>query len=339
MIRVGVVGGTGYTGGVAARLVASHPDFSLAFVTSDKLAGKEISAHLLVPAKGTFAPNGAALDLAAECDAVLLATSAEVSAVLAPTLDERGRTVVDLSGAFRLATISDYKEWYGLEHPAPAWLSRAHYGLPEIFGSPPKGALVANPGCYPTAAILALAPLVRGGLVEPTGMVVDGKSGVTGAGRQAKEEYSFCEVDEDVRAYKMLAHQHTPEISRALGTFGAKPVTFTAHLIPLKRGLLATCYARPKAGATAARVAECLADAYTKTPFVQACTPEEVSLKSIVGTNHARVGASATGDMIVSVCAIDNLLKGAAGQAVQNLNLLFGLAETRGLDHLMRVMP
>jgi N-acetyl-gamma-glutamyl-phosphate reductase len=349
-IRVGVVGGTGYTGGVAARIVAGHPDLELAFVTSDKLAGKPVAEHLLVavpegPARA-FAPNGAALELAGGCDAVLLATSAEVSAVLGPALDERGKAVVDLSGAFRLESAEDYTRWYGFEHPTTAWLARAHYGLPELFGPPPAGTrpLVSNPGCYATSAILALAPLVRAGLVEPTGLIVDGKSGVTGAGRQAKEEYSFSETDEDVRAYKLLAHQHTPEITRVLGRVappsgGKLGLTFTAHLVPLRRGLSTTCYARPRAGATPARVAECLADAYAKTPFVHAVSPAEVTLKSIVGTNHARVGATANDDVVVSVSAIDNLLKGAAGQAVQNLNLLFGLAETRGLDHLMRVMP
>ena len=191
MVRVGIVGGTGYSGGVAARLVAVHPELALAWATSDKLAGKPIADHLMMPVPGTFSPNGAALELAGDCDAVILATSAEVSAVLGPAFDERGIAVVDLSGAFRLGSVAEYKHWYGLEHPAGGWLARAHYGLPEIFGPPPKGALVANPGCYPTAAILALAPLVEEGLVEPAGIVVDGKSGVTGAGRQGKEEYSF----------------------------------------------------------------------------------------------------------------------------------------------------
>jgi N-acetyl-gamma-glutamyl-phosphate reductase len=339
MVRVGIVGGTGYSGGVAARLVALHDALALAWVTSDKLAGKPIADHLMMPVPGTFAPNGAALELAGHCDVVILATSAEVSAVLGPAFDERGVSVVDLSGAFRLGSAAEYKHWYGLEHPAVGWLARAHYGLPEVFGAPPKGALVANPGCYPTAAILALAPLVKEGLVEPAGIVVDGKSGVTGAGRQGKEEYSFAEVDEDARAYKTLTHQHTPEISRALGRFGAQPVTFTAHLLPLRRGLLTTCYARPRAGATAARVAECIADAYAKTAFVHARAPGDVTLKGVAGTNHAFVGATAGPDMVVAVAAIDNLVKGAAGQAVQNVNLLFGLPETSGLEHLMRILP
>ena len=345
--RIGVVGGTGYTGGVAARLVATHPDLELAFVTSDKLAGQPAAPHLMVPVEAKFEPNASALELAKKSDAVLLATSAEVSAELAPKIAEAGKTVIDLSGAFRLERASEYAKWYGFEHPAPSWLGRAHYGLPELFGAPPKqqggGTLVSNPGCYPTAALLALGPLLRAGLVEPKGIVVDAKSGVTGAGRQAKESYSFVEVDEDLRAYKLLAHQHTPEIARALGRVAPKgeapAVTFTAHLLPLKRGLLATCYARPKAGATREALARCLAEAYVDEPFVHARDPEDVSLKAVVGTNHAVVGVTADADVVIAVAAIDNLLKGAAGQAIQNLNLVLGLAVGRGLDTLQRSSP
>jgi N-acetyl-gamma-glutamyl-phosphate reductase len=196
---------------------------------------------------------------------------------------------------------------------------------------------VSNPGCYPTAALLALGPLVRAGLVEPDGIIVDAKSGVTGAGRQTGEAYSFLEVDADVRAYKVLAHQHTPEIERALCRFapGAR-VTFTAHLLPIARGLLATCYARPRPGVTAGRVKECLADAYSAAPFVRAVPIEDVMLKRVVGTNLALVGASANDDVVIAIGAIDNLLKGAAGQAVQNLNLMNGWDQALGLESLQR---
>jgi N-acetyl-gamma-glutamyl-phosphate reductase len=339
-VRVGVVGGSGYTGSVAARLVATHPDLALAFATSDRHKGAPLARHLLVPAEGAFAPNGAALELADTADAVLLCTSAEVSAMLAPALAERRKIVVDLSGAFRLANRADYTEWYGFEHPAPSWLGRAHYGLPELFGPAPRGPkderpLVANPGCYATAAVLALAPLVREGLVERAGLIVDGKSGTTGAGRQATEEHSFAETAGDVRAYKPLAHQHTPEIARALEA----KLTFTAHLVPMRRGLVVTAYARPRSGATAARVAECLAATYAGCAFVHAVAPAEATAKSVTGTNHAYVGATANADVVIAVCAIDNLLKGAAGQAIQNLNLACGLPEARGLEHLQRFLP
>jgi N-acetyl-gamma-glutamyl-phosphate reductase len=349
-LRVGVVGASGYSGGVATRLIATHPRLSLAFATSDKLEGQSIAATLgaRLDAAMTFAPNASAVELADRCEAVLLATSAEVSLKLLPAFAERGKKVIDLSGAFRLDAEA-YPQWYRFEHTAPAWLSRAHYGLPELFGAAPGGAVVANPGCFPTAALLALAPLLREGLVEAAGIIVDAKSGVTGAGRRATEDYSFGEVDEDLRAYRILGHQHTPEMVRWLSRYRVGPeatgdgagvkLTFTAHLLPVKRGILATCYGRPRSGATASRVAECLADAYARTPFVRPMAPDQVMLKRVVGTNVCHVGATASHDVVVVVSAIDNLVKGAAGQAIQNLNAMNGWDETEGLDGLQRISP
>ena len=217
---------------------------------------------------------------------------------------------------------------------------RAHYGLPELYGRPPADALVSNPGCYPTAALLALAPLVRTGLVEPDGIVIDGKSGVTGAGRRTDDSFSFVEIDGDVRAYRVHAHQHAPEMARGLGRFadGGVRLTFTAHLLPVARGLT-TCYARPRAGTTTEALQACLSAAYASAPFVRVVPPGEAMLKRVVGTNLAFVGAAASEDMVVAVGAIDNLLKGAAGQAVQNLNAMNGWDETLGLEGLQRVSP
>ena len=348
MLRVGVVGASGYSGAVATRLVATHPRLSLAFATSDRHVGESVAARLGATIDGdvAFVAHASAHELTAKCDAVLLATSAEVSARLAPAFADAGKQVVDLSGAFRLDAPGT-RRWYGFEHAAPGWLARAFYGLPELFGAPPAGALVANPGCYPTAALLALAPLLREGLVEPCGLVVDGKSGVTGAGRQTGEAYSFVEIDGDARAYKVLSHPHTPEIARALSlAAGGSPaapdavrVTFTAHLLPIARGLLVTCYGRPRSGATRERVAACLADAYRSAAFVRAVAPEDVMLKRVVGTNLALVGATADADVVVAIGAIDNLLKGAAGQAVQNLNAINGWDDALGLEGLQRVAP
>ncbi len=337
-LRVGVVGASGYSGAVAARLVAAHPRLSLAFATSDKWEGQSLQTHLAVRVDpdALFVPNGAALEHESECDAVLLATSAEVSMRLLPAFADLGKQVVDLSGAFRLPA-GAYPRWYGFEHTSPAWLDRAHYGLPEVFGAPPRGAVVANPGCYPTAALLALAPLLRAGLIESTGIVIDGKSGVTGAGKQGGEAFSFGEVDQDLHSYKTLTHQHTPEIVRALDRIGpGVKLTFTAHLLPIKRGLLTTCYARPRGDATAARVAECLATFYQRAPFVRTMTPDSVMLKRVAGTNFCHVGATASDDAVIAVGAIDNLLKGAAGQAIQNLNAMNGWDEATGLDSLQR---
>lgn len=345
--RTGVVGASGYSGAVAARLVAAHAGMTLAFVTSDKLAGQEARRHLGagVARELSFSRNADALERARGCDVVLLATPAEASAELAPKLlaEHPGLRVIDLSGAFRLADAAEYPEHYGFTHPSAELLASAWYGLPELFGAPPEGTrLVANPGCYPTATLLALAPLLREGLVETAGLIVDAKSGVSGAGVQAKQEYSFVEIDEDVRAYKLLKHQHTPEIARHLGRSAGAPgvrLTFTPHLVPLKRGLLATCYARPRAGATAARVHQCLADVYASSAFVDVVAPGEVTMKSVGGTNRARVGATADGDVVIALGVIDNLVKGAAGQALQNANLLCGLAESAGLDHLHPTSP
>lgn len=340
-LRIGVVGASGYSGGVAARLVAIHPHMSLAFGTSDKLAGEDLEAHLGVRLGSPlrFAANASAVEQADACDAVILCTSAEISMRLVPAFAEKGKQVVDLSGAFRLDAAS-YPRWYKLEHSAAAWLERAHYGMPELFGAPPKGFIVSNPGCYPTASLLAFAPLVRARLVEPTGIVIDAKSGVTGAGKQSTEAFSFAEYADDSHAYKLLAHQHTPEITRGLARFVPEAkVTFTAHYLPIKRGLFATCYGRPLPGATAARVAECLADTYARSPFVRAMAPDLVTLKRVVGTNFCHVGATADADVVIAVGGIDNLLKGASGQAIQNLNLLNGWDETAGLDGLQRVSP
>jgi N-acetyl-gamma-glutamyl-phosphate reductase len=339
-LRVGIVGASGYSGSVAARLVATHPRLSLTLATSDKLTGQSVALHLGVRADDSlcFMPNAAAAERAGDCDAVILATSAEVSMHLLPAFAERGLQVIDLSGAFRLSQEA-YPRWYGFAHTAPKWLERAHYGLPELFGRPPRG-VVANPGCYPTAALLAIAPLLRSGLVETTGIVVDATSGVTGAGRQTGDAYSFVEVDEDFRAYKLLSHQHTPEIGRALSRWvdGTK-VTFTPHLAPVKRGLVATCYARPRPGTDAARVMECLRDTYSQSAFVRAVPPDQVMMKRVVGTNACHVGATADDDVVIAIGAIDNLLKGAAGQAIQNLNLMNGWDEAAGLDGLQPVSP
>jgi N-acetyl-gamma-glutamyl-phosphate reductase len=218
------------------------------------------------------------------------------------------------------------------------------YGLPELTGRGPiAGApLVANPGCYPTAAALALAPLYEAGLLADEGPIVDAKSGTSGAGRKASEEMSFTEVMDDFRAYRVLRHQHAPEIAQSLGFAARRAVdlTFTAHLLPLRRGILATCYARLRTGAGAAPVRDAFVHKYAEEPFVQlAASPEEVGLKSVTGTNLCQIGFAVEGTRVVVLSAIDNLVKGAAGQAVQNLNLALGWPETAGLDTLRGFHP
>jgi N-acetyl-gamma-glutamyl-phosphate reductase len=313
---------------VAARLLAAHPHVELAFVTSDKWAGREAVSGL------RYIPNGDALSAAEGVPHVMLATSAEVSLDLAPKLLDRNVSVIDFSGAFRLHDPASYPRWYGLEHHAPELLQKAFYGLPELNGAPPKTGLIANPGCYATAAILPLAPLLRAGLIESEGIVVDAASGVTGAGRQAKEMYSFAEVDGDFRAYRILKHQHTPEIAQLCGV---RTLTFTAHLLPVRRGILATCYAKPRG--TEQQIRAALEAAYGKARFVKIADPEAVTLSAVVGTNECHIGIAMNEDVLIVVSAIDNLVKGAAGQAVQNLNLRLGLDEGIALDSMTPWSP
>jgi N-acetyl-gamma-glutamyl-phosphate reductase len=342
---VGIVGASGYSGVIAARLLASHPRFSLAFCTSDRWVGDSVRARTSAHTDLHFIANAAALDH--PVDAVLLATSAEVSLDLAPRFLDQGVRVVDLSGAFRLRDAALYPRWYRLDHARPALLASSHYGLPELFGDPPADArLVANPGCYATAAILAIAPLVHDGLVDvEQPIIVDGKSGVTGAGRQAKENYSFTEIADDVKAYRILGHQHTPEMTQAIATHAGKPVrlTFGAHLVPVRRGLMCTVYARPAANVTQPQIDASLRAAYAGKPFVEVVAPDEATFASVVGTNTCRVGAAVDDQgVIMAVGVLDNLVKGAAGQAVQNLDRLFGFADEGpegGLDRLTRSAP
>ncbi|GAC1352342.1 MAG: N-acetyl-gamma-glutamyl-phosphate reductase [Polyangiales bacterium] len=340
--RVGIIGASGYSGMVATRLLAAHPFFDLAFCTSDKWKGESVEARVGGRISPTlqFLPSLQAIEHAEYVDAVCLATSAEVSLELAAEWLNKSKIVVDFSGAFRLAQASDYPPWYRFTHHQPGLLSLAHYGLPEVFGRP-HGALVANPGCYPTASLLALAPLVRERLIALDSIIIDAKSGVTGAGREANERLSFAEVDANFHAYKVLSHQHTPEIAQALTRVANAPVslTFTAHLLPVRRGLLATCYARPCPGVTAERVQQCLTAAYARSAFVEVVAPEAVSLSRVVGTNRCCVGAAVDDHVVVVIAAIDNLIKGAAGQAVQNLNLMYDLAEDAGLGSLATEHP
>ncbi len=342
--RVGIVGASGYSGATLARLVASHPRCKLVFVTSDRYASEHARDRLggFFDRRLTFSPNDAAMDEASKADVVFLATSADVSATLAPQLASLGKLTIDLSGAFRLTT-AQYPEWYGFTHPAPDRLETAFYSLPEVFGAPPDDtALISNPGCYATATIIALSPVLAEDLVDPIGIVVDGKSGASGAGRQSKEPYSFVEVNEDVRAYRPLTHQHTPEILRALGRRAKVAPTsfaFVPHLLPISRGILVTCYARVRPGVDSVRLEKCLRSAYGETAFVRVTDPSNVTIHAAAGTNLAYVGGTVRDGMAVIVCSIDNLLKGAAGQAVQNMNLALGLDETLALASLSRLWP
>lgn len=338
MAKVGIVGASGYTGAELLRLLAGHPDLEVAVATGDSQAGQPVAALYpsLVGAYGdrTFdAYDPAAVD---GLDLVFCALPHGASQAVVPELRDRVGAVVDLAADFRLADATLYPEWYGEAHTVPDLLAEAVYGLPELFRPDLVGAsLVAGPGCYPTAAALALAPLLRAGLVAPTGIVVDAVSGVSGAGRPPKPTTTFCTADGDVTAYGLLRHRHTPEIEQTLtrvaGT-GAE-VVFTPHLVPMSRGMLATCYSRPVEGTTAADVAAAVADAYAEEAFVSV-VPASPSSKATQGSNAAHVAAhldERTG-WVLSLCALDNLGKGASGAAVQCANLALGLPEGTGLS-------
>ena len=349
---IGVVGASGYSGIELCRILAVHPGVDVRFVASDRWEGVTVRAKTGIGgAVGglAYVPNARALQASAGCAAVFLATPAEASLELAPVLLERGVKVIDLSGAFRLADAGAYPRHYGFEHRHPGLLESAVYGLPELSDRKAIAAarLVANPGCYPTAAALALVPLLRAGLLAEESIVIDASSGVSGAGRQASEAYSFCEVVDDVRPYKVLRHQHTPEIAQSLarGAGRAVRVTFTPHLLPIKRGILSTASARIAPGTGPSALAEALRLAYRDEPLVEVLDgPEQVSIARTAGTARAAVAVSAAEadfdpGRVVVVSSIDNLLKGAAGQALQNLNLMNGWDETTGLDGLQRVSP
>jgi len=347
---VAVIGASGYSGIELTRILADHPRAELRLLASDRWNGDSAARRLSVQGRAgelRYAPLQESERAAAECDVIFLATPAEASLQWVPKLAGRTARVVDISGAFRLKAADAYPVFYGFQHPHLELLGSAVYGLPELFRKDLAAArLIANPGCYPTGAALALAPLLRADLIEPA-VIVDAASGVTGAGRKSGEEMSFGEVDEDFRAYKVLRHQHAPEIAEALSRCSPGPVrlTFTPHLLPIKRGILTTAYATLKAGRDPSLALRAMQDAYRAEPFVTVIdSPDEVNLKSVVGTNRCAIGLawdrnSFDPGRLVIVSAIDNLLKGAAGQAVQNMNIAMGWEETDGLAQLKGFYP
>jgi N-acetyl-gamma-glutamyl-phosphate reductase len=314
-----VVGASGYSGQETLDRLLAHPELEVVALGSDSLAGQPAST-LDVRLDGRlphFVPNGDAL--AAEADVVFLCLGHEEAAALEPP---PGAVVVDLSGAHRLQDAELYPAWYGFEHPRWAALGDWSYALPELW--PPSGRLVSNPGCYATAALLALAPIADA--LEPESVVIDAKSGVSGAGRALKPASHAGFVLENLSPYRVGSHQHAPEIAQALGF----PVCFVPHLLPVRRGLLVTCYAHVTDGGARKRLEEAYAGAAAVRFLPEGVAPELARVQGTDGAELALFEDRATGRTIV-VCALDNLGKGAAGQAVQNANLALGLSETAGL--------
>lgn len=332
-IRAGVVGFRGYSGAELVGILARHPLAEPVLLEHRSEAG-ERPAPLGFP-QPERAPCEASSVRAHGLDTVFLATPADVSMQLAPEMLEAGAKVIDLSGAFRLRTAERYQRWYKEEHTQPELLAQAVYGLPEFARDAIRGAnLVANPGCYPTAANLAIRPLVVRQCVDlGQGVICDAKSGVSGAGRKPSLKTSFCEVTENFSAYSVLHHRHVPEVLLTSGLEETQ-FCFSAQLLPLDRGILETIYVRTRGIGSAQELLDVYRESYAHEPFVRLYPPGHApDLRGVRGTNYCDLGVvfDAASQRAVVVAAIDNLVKGAAGQAVQNMNLMFGFPETAGL--------
>jgi len=342
-IRVAIAGATGYGGVEAVRLLSRHPHVQLAYLGSQTYAGQDIAQvypHLanlqgVAPVLRTFDP----VEAAQNADVVFLALRAGQSMDVVPQILERGAKVIDFSPDFRVKRADLYHKYYKIEHRRPDLLAEACYGLPELHRREIAAArLVAAPGCYSVSAILPIVPLLRAGLVSPDDMIVDSKSGVSGAGRTALElQYHFPEANEDVTAYQVTTHRHTPEMEQEIGDASGREVrvTFTPHLIPITRGIFTVVYARMTAAHSTDRLLAALREAYSKEPFVRVMGADAIPhTKATVGSNYCHLTARAderTGRAL-ALSAIDNLGKGLAGVAVQCMNIMFGLPETTGLE-------
>ncbi len=339
-----MLGASGYAGGELVRLLVEHPSAELAYLGAGGSAGRlvrDVHPHLASTPAGDrrlepielAALLGALPDVA---DVVFSALPHGRCAQIAPGLLEAGLRVVDLSGDFRLPA-GAYPDWYGFDHPAPAWLGKAVYGLPELAADRLPGAqLIANPGCFPTPVILGLAPLLAAGLLEAGPVHVDGKTGLSGAGRAASETTTYAAAEESIRPYRVPGHQHTPEMENGIeaATGISLRLVFAPHLVPAVRGVVTTSFAPLAAGATTESLTEALAEAYRGRRFVRVLPPGDlVDSKRVRGTNVLELAAIAdprSGTAIV-IGALDNLIKGAAGQAIQNMNLAIGLPEEAAL--------
>ena len=340
--KVAIVGASGYSGEVLVQLLLNHPHAELVAVTSRQNAGQTLAqvfpkfaSHPKSKTIRFSEPNAEVL--AKQADMVFLALPHGIAAEFAVPLLKAGCVVIDLSADFRLKSAAVYKEFYAHGHPAPELLKKSVYGLPEIYREQiKKSLLIASPGCYPTSILLPVIPLLKVGLIKPTGIIADSLSGVSGAGRKAELDYLFCECNESVRPYGVPKHRHLSEIEEQLSLAAKSQVViqFTPHLIPVNRGILTTLYLEPAGKLTDERISACYAKAYGQEPFVRLLAGNALpDTKNVVGTNVIEIAwrlDPRTGRLIV-MSAEDNLIKGASGQAVQSLNILCGFPETAGL--------
>ncbi|MEA4926724.1 MAG: N-acetyl-gamma-glutamyl-phosphate reductase [Syntrophomonadaceae bacterium] len=338
MYKVGIIG-DGYTAAELLRIIAGHDEIEAVAVTSTDNIGRKISdiyPHLrpFTQLRCEATDLGYLKDI---CDAVFLALPHGLSVPMVKELTAAGVKCVDLGADFRLKNQSIYEKYYETIHEAPEMLIQAVYGLPELYRDKIKEAsIIANPGCFPTSAILPLAPLLAAGVIEKRGIVVDSKSGVSGAGKAPKADSHFCEVNEGIKAYGVGTHRHSPEIAQELSQAAGEPVKmiFTPHLVPMNRGILSTCYCQLRPGIRAGQVRETLEDKYRREYFVDVL-PDGLypNTKWVYGSNLVQIGVFADEEsgQVILVSALDNLCKGASGQAVQNLNIMLGIDEGKGL--------
>lgn len=336
-IKVGVVGATGYAGSEICRLILGHPQAELTAISSVSFEGMELSQ--VYPAYYQICDMvcGTQEEVVEKSDVIFAALPHGLSQELGAQCYALGKTFIDMGADFRLESEAEYKEWYGGEYQDKALHQEAVYGLPEFFREKIKGKkLIANPGCYTTAVPLALVPALEAGFIETTGIIADCKSGVTGAGRKPTQSNHYPELNESFTAYKVANHRHTPEIEQTLSKIAGEKLklTFVPHLLPINRGILATCYAKLKPGVTEEQLWEVYHARYDGEFFVRLLPKGQVAnVKNVRYTNYCDVSLfvdNRTGTFI-AVSAIDNMVKGAAGQAIQNMNLSFGLEETTGL--------
>lgn len=341
MIKVGIVGGTGYTGVELLRILSQHSEVSIQAITSRKEMGMAV-AELFPSLRGRIAlkfcdPADAKLD---KCDLVFFATPNGIAMQQARVLLDAGVRVIDLAADFRIKDVSGWEHWYGMSHACPDLVAEAVYGLPEINRDKIKVArLVANPGCYPTAVQLGFLPLIEAGIVDTDHLIADVKSGVSGAGRNAEVHILFAEASDNFKAYSVPGHRHLIEIKQGLSNIAASLVglTFVPHLTPMIRGIHATLYARLTADVDIQALYE---NRYANEPFLDVLpTGSHPETRSVRGSNFCRIAVHRPqgGDTVVVLTVIDNLVKGAAGQAVQNMNLMFELPETLGIDHIAQL--
>jgi len=338
MVKVGVIGATGYTGEEIIRILLRHPNIKITYLAA-KIEKEQPIDEIFPYLSSRLDLNCEILDIQkaiSKADLFFLALPHTVSFKVAPLLLAHNKKVIDLSADYRIKNLSVYEFWYKTKHTDTANVKKSVYGLPELYREKIKKAdLVANPGCYPTAAILSLLPLLISESLENTAIIIDAKSGLTGAGRKASMDFFFSEINENLKPYKINSHQHMPEIEQELSKITEKKIllSFCPHLIPINRGILETIYCVPRSGIDQEKILRIYKKFYQTEPFVRIFEKSLPTIRDVVGTNFCDIAVKLDKqrDILIVVSAIDNLLKGAAGQAVQNMNLMCGFPETTAL--------